>query len=59
MRYTCVENSSIDKPEAMNHCQVAGIKICTRCGSINIRIDGDMIMCNDCNAILCYEHKQF
>lgn len=43
--------------EAINHCQVDGIKICTRCGSTNIKIQGEIITCNECNAILCYQHQ--
>lgn len=43
--------------KAINHCQVNGIKICTRCGSINIKIQDESITCNDCNAILCYQHQ--
>ena len=44
------------KTEPIKHCQVDEIRICTRCGSINVKIEGDIINCNDCNAILCFEH---
>ena len=43
--------------ESSKHCLVKDIKICTRCGSTNLKIEGEAITCNDCNAILCYEHK--
>ncbi|MGQ0376873.1 MAG: hypothetical protein ACT4OW_05150 [Nitrososphaerota archaeon] len=46
-----------NKLESIKHCQADGIMICTRCGSTNIKIDGDAFSCNDCNAILCFEHK--
>ena len=46
------ENTSASK-----HCLVEDIKICTRCGSSNIVIEGKSVTCNDCNAILCYEHR--
>ena len=52
---TCPGN----KLESIKHCQEDGIMICTRCGSTNIKIDGDTISCNDCNAILCFEHKEY
>jgi len=44
-------------PDLMKHCQVDEIRICTRCGSTNITIENDTIYCNDCGAILCFEHK--
>lgn len=43
--------------EVINHCQVDDIKICTRCGSINVKIQGEIITCNECDAILCYKHQ--
>ena len=46
------------KTEPIKHCQVDEIRICTRCGSTNIKIEKDTIYCNDCNAILCFEHKE-
>jgi len=46
------------KTDPMKHCRVDGIRVCTKCGSINIKIEGDTIICNDCNAILCFEHKE-
>ena len=45
------------KDEFSKHCQVDGIQICTRCGSVHIKILNDTITCSDCNAILCYAHK--
>ena len=52
-----VEGPGNFREDGINHCQVKDIKICTRCGSKNIKIQGDSITCNDCNAILCYEHQ--
>ncbi|MEX0640375.1 MAG: hypothetical protein WD183_05080 [Nitrosopumilaceae archaeon] len=46
------------KIDPIKHCQIDEIKICTKCGSNNIKIDGDNIYCNDCHAILCFEHKK-
>lgn len=43
--------------ETINHCKVNGIKICTRCGTINIKIQDEIITCDDCNAILYYQHQ--
>ena len=45
------------KTDPMKHCQVDEIRICTRCGSTNVKIEIDTIYCNDCNAILCFEHR--
>jgi hypothetical protein len=52
-----MKNQHKQRDDPMKHCQVDRIKICTRCGSINIKIEGDTIACNDCNAILCFEHE--
>ena len=52
-----VENQHVEKPDSMKHCQVDNIKICTRCGSTNIKIEKDTIYCNDCNTILCFEPR--
>lgn len=52
-----VESQHVEKPDSMKHCQVDEIRICTRCGSTNIKIEKDTIYCNDCDAILCFEHR--
>jgi len=51
-----MDSNHKQKTEPIKHCQVDEIRICTRCGSINVQIEGDIINCNDCNAILCFEH---
>jgi hypothetical protein len=53
-----VDSQRIESPDPMKHCQVDDIKICTRCGSTNVKIERDTIYCNDCNVILCFEHKK-
>lgn len=53
-----MDSPSDQKIDPMKHCQVDDIRICTKCGSANIKIEGDTIYCNDCNAILCFEHKK-
>ena len=52
-----MDSNHEQKMDSIKHCQVEDIRICTRCGSTNVKIAGDMINCNDCNAILCFEHK--
>ncbi|MBS3925703.1 MAG: hypothetical protein KGZ34_03300 [Nitrosarchaeum sp.] len=52
-----MDSNHEQKMDSIKHCQVEYIRICTRCGSTNVKIVGDVINCNDCNAILCFEHK--
>ena len=52
-----MDNPLAQKDESSKHCQVDGIQICTKCGSANIKIIGETITCNDCDAIWCYTHK--
>ena len=44
--------------ESSKHCLEKDVKICIRCGSTNIKIEGEGIICNECNAVLCYAHKK-
>jgi len=53
-----MDSQHIEQPDPMKHCQVGEIRICTRCGSTNVKIEGDNIACNVCNAILCFKHKE-
>lgn len=52
-----MDSNHEQKIEPVKHCQVDEIRICTRCGSTNVIIDGDIINCNDCDAILCFKHQ--
>ncbi len=52
-----MQSSQEQKIDPMKSCQENDIRICTRCGSTNVQINGDTIYCNDCHAILCFEHK--
>ncbi len=52
-----MKNFPQEKIDPMKHCQIDNIRICTQCGSSNIILDRDTIFCNDCNKILCFEHK--
>ena len=53
-----MDGPSDSHDDTMKHCQGINIKICTICGSKNIKIQDESITCHDCNAILCYEHKK-
>jgi hypothetical protein len=52
----CMDGNHEQKIDPMHHCQVDKIRICTRCGSSNVVIDGDIITCKNCDAILCFKH---
>lgn len=52
-----MEGPQQEKVDPIKHCQVDDIRICTKCGSTNIKIDGDNIYCKDCKTILCFEHE--
>ncbi|MCA9812880.1 MAG: hypothetical protein KC483_08475 [Nitrosarchaeum sp.] len=53
-----MDNPKEEMNEPSKHCVEDDVKICTMCGSANLKTEGEAITCNDCNAILCHEHKK-
>ena len=61
VKYAILKNQVgviVDSPKENNksskHCVEDDVKICTMCDSTNLKIKGESITRNDCNAILCH-----